>query len=617
MSNKTSRLVAATAAGLFAIAALVALVDGIGYAAPTNEQVTLTWYVRNNSLLEMQWQDEMIQAFQATHPTITINVIRCSANRDCTLRQNGMWLQGNPPDVWSTGQNGEGFNSHFLRGRLADLTPFINGSNPLDLGDFFTETIAIYTVDGKIYGLPILSGGSFLFYNKDMFDAAGVSYPPTDWDDPTWTWDAMVSKAISLTQNYGDPDTVQYGVTTDWLWPLDAYAWLWGQDLFPASAYQTGFASESYLDTPMATLAYQAAQDLICAHQVSPLKHELYELGGVVEAFRNQRVAMVATGVWGLWMFQDVGFDWGFAALPKGAPGARDVVFTDEWVMSSATAYPAEAWEFIKFLVSPEAQRAYMQITNAPPVRQSLMPEWSKLFSATMTITQVQQVHTGALAHGAESPNHLLVDYNEIDMVLSEELNPLWHDCNASVTDTLASADARLEQTLAWIIQMHTVPTVTLDINTGGVVTTNDGVATLIFGAGTVAETTVVSVTSEQAILESPGLVSAGGIVHVQATIRDTGEAITQTNAPYTMTVAYDEGTLGALAIQSVARTSRVQESTLALYWWNPVSRVWEREPTSQVDTTAKVVQATPTRFGLFAVFGKRQVYLPLVVRNY
>jgi multiple sugar transport system substrate-binding protein len=611
MESKISRLAAAAAVALLVTVTLVTLLSGIDDTASANDQVTLVWYVRPETL-ENQWEEELVQAFQSAHPAITIELMPISWD-EFAPRLNGMWLQGNPPDVWSH-HGSNGFVDFYQKGWLADLSPFINGPNPLDLDDFFTEIIDMYTMDGKVYGLPMLSGGSFVFYNRDIFDAAGVAYPPTDWNDPTWTWDAMVSKAISLTKNYGDPDNVQYGMTMG-LWPWDAYAWLWGQDLFPSLAYQTGFASEAYLDTPAATLAYQARQDLICKHHVSPSPDEEAAIGeGYSGVFSNQRTAMVTTGAWGLWAFKDAGFPWGFAALPKGTPAAKDVVFTDPWVMSSATGHPDEAWEFLKFLVSRDAQRAYMQILNAPPARQSLMPEWSQLFSATMTITQVQQVHAGAFAHGAESPNHLLVGYDEINDVLGGELSPLWENCEASVTDTLISADLQLEETLAGIIEMSTVPTVTLDGGTGGVLTSNDGIATLNFGAGTVSETTVVSLTSEYAILEAPGLVNSGSVVHVVATVRGTGETVTQTNIPYTMTVGYDEGALGTTAARNL---NQVQENSLDIYWWNPVLRVWEREIGSQVNTEANIVRATPSRFGLFAVLGKHQIYLPFVVKSY
>ncbi|NTU89941.1 MAG: extracellular solute-binding protein [Actinobacteria bacterium] len=42
-----------------------------------------------------------------------------------------------------------------------------------------------------------------IFYNKDWFDAAGVEYPPTNWDDTSWNWDAFVEKCKALTSGEG------------------------------------------------------------------------------------------------------------------------------------------------------------------------------------------------------------------------------------------------------------------------------------------------------------------------------------------------------------------------------------------------------------------------------
>lgn len=602
------------------IALALALAMGAGLLGATPRRVSaadpvaLTWFVRENGT-EQQWQNQVIQQFEAAHPGIIISLMVVPFN-DLVPRLNGLWLQGNPPDVWSPAQSSTGFKNDFAKGRLADLTPYIKGTDPLDLADFYPSTIAQYTVEDKTYGLPILSGGSYIFYNKDMFDAAGVAYPPTNWSDTSWTWAALVAKAKLLTKNYNDPDTSQYGYVNR-LNPNDAYAWLWGQDLFPASAYQTGYSTEAYLDSAASLQAFQAQQGLFCSDFVSPTLDEMERLGGSAEGvFMNQRAAMVATGLWGLWMFKGNGFNWGFAALPKGAAGAKDVVFTDEWGMSSRTAHPQEAWEFIKYLVSVDAQRSYMQTLNSPPVRQSLLPEYAPLFASTMNATQVSEAYTGSLSHGAESPNHLLVDSSRIDALLTGSLRPVWNDCSASVTDTLTNTNTQLESLLAQIITDNTLPTLTLESGSGGTVTTNDGVGTLNFVAGSVAESTLVSVTSEQAILDSPGLVGAGSVLNVEASAG--GAPVSQTEVPYGLSVWYNENSLGTSAKTAVrmAGVGHIAESTLALYWWDPQARIWVRLPDNQVDTLNHVVQASTVHFGLFAIFGDYHVYVPMLNRG-
>ncbi len=45
-------------------------------------------------------------------------------------------------------------------------------------------------MEDGVYGIPILSMGSFLYYNRDLFDEAGVAYPPTDWNDESWNYEA-------------------------------------------------------------------------------------------------------------------------------------------------------------------------------------------------------------------------------------------------------------------------------------------------------------------------------------------------------------------------------------------------------------------------------------------
>lgn len=66
-------------------------------------------------------------------------------------------------------------------------------------------------IDGKLYGLPYTKGGFYVFYNKDMFDKAGIAYPTDD-----WTWEEFEAIAKKLTTGSGKEKV--YGANVHWTW---------------------------------------------------------------------------------------------------------------------------------------------------------------------------------------------------------------------------------------------------------------------------------------------------------------------------------------------------------------------------------------------------------------
>lgn len=414
-------------------------------AAPAAEQTEVIWYVRSNDA-EQAWEAQVIEEFEAANPNIKINLVVVPWD-DFDTKMQTMIAAGTPPDIWSH-WGPSGFQDYVKRGLVADLTPFIE-KEAFDVSDFEETVLDIYTVDGKIMGMPILTTGSFIFYNKDWFDAMGVDYPPTDWDDTSWTWDAFVEKCGALTSGEG-PER-QFGCNLGF-WPNDAYAWLWGQDIYPDSAYETGFADEAYLNSPEAVAAFQARQDMVWKDNFMPDPAQVEAMGGG-DMFQNENVAMELTGGWGWWNFGNVSlhekFNWGVAALPYGAEGRRDVVFTDPWMLSSRTEHPDEAWTFLKYLASPEVQRGWMELTGAPPVRKSLAEDWYKQFPS-MTPEEVQEVHLGALDHGRESPNHLLVRFDQLNQIVTSALDPVFNN-EQSAADALPAANEALTEALQQI----------------------------------------------------------------------------------------------------------------------------------------------------------------------
>ena len=151
-------------------------------------QVEVIWYVRADPT-EQQWENAVvIPAFEKANPNIKIN-LTVVPWVDFDTRMQTMIAAGTPPDIWSH-WGPSGFQDYVKRGLVADLSPFIQ-KDKFDLTDFQEEVLNIYKVGGKIMGLPMLTTGSFIFYNKNLFDAAGVSYPTPNWDDRTWTVDQI------------------------------------------------------------------------------------------------------------------------------------------------------------------------------------------------------------------------------------------------------------------------------------------------------------------------------------------------------------------------------------------------------------------------------------------
>lgn len=107
---------------------------------------------------------------------------------------------GDMPDVfWMHSNYSQKFMSNDI---LLDLTDRIAGSEVINLDNYYKDITELYQLDGKTYAIPKDYDTIGLWYNKEMFDAAGISYP-----DETWTWETMAEAAEKLTNK----EKGQYG----------------------------------------------------------------------------------------------------------------------------------------------------------------------------------------------------------------------------------------------------------------------------------------------------------------------------------------------------------------------------------------------------------------------
>jgi multiple sugar transport system substrate-binding protein len=427
-------------------------------AAPaTGGQRELVWMVRTN-VVENPWEENVVvPAWNAENPDVRINILNI-AQDEIALKREAMIAAGEALDVWSPNWGGDGFASDRNRGLLMDLTPLIE-RDQFDTSVFIPEVLQIYQSEGKTWALPFLTTGSYLFYNMDIFDEAGIPYPTTDWDDESWTWDAALDIAKQLTVNPEDPTSATYG-WAEGIWPAEAITWLWGAHPWPDGAFETGFAESVNFTSEGAIAAFQAKHDLTYVHRVAPdaaATQALTQLGG---AFQSGRVAMFTTGGWGWWNYtiitpdQEGGFCWGAAPLPYGAPGAEDrsVIFTDPWVITRGLEGQRleDAWSFVKFLVREDNARSYMEATNTPPTQTALQEEWFQQFEC-MSPEDVAEVYQGSFRHGLESSNHLMVRFDELNSTWDNVLGEFWSDPNGSAAEVLPQVEQAVNDVLTRI----------------------------------------------------------------------------------------------------------------------------------------------------------------------
>ena len=417
---------------------------------PTGAKGEVTWLTRTGTS-ETDWEQKVaVPTFQKANPAIKINLIIAPwAQFDPKLFT--LAAAGTPVDIWTHwGQSG--FADYVHKGMVADLTPMINADH-YDLTAFQPGLTDIYKVNGKYLGLPNdTTFGMPNIYNADMLQKAGITAPPVNWDSP-WAWQDMIDAAHKLTKDYGAP-TATYGISMSG--DLQLLARLGGIDLFTWSVTDTGIAKpgDYHADDPAVIDGVQARYDLIYKEKVHPTPQLGSALSaGGLDPFRAQRLAMNFDGGWNYWAYKPVikDFKWAPSADPKLKTN-QTTEYTDPWMLSSKSHDAESTWTFMKYLLSYDGQVAYMQATGAPPGNAKAAADWLNSFTAPtgLTVDQLKQVAPGALTHGKESFNHLLVGYDEIANAENQAMNLIWTG-KTSVADGLKQARQQVDAVLAKI----------------------------------------------------------------------------------------------------------------------------------------------------------------------
>ncbi len=311
---------------------------------------------------ETQATYAVLKSFQEKYTNIGIKVIRVDS-LSYPDKLQAMFAMGEAPDVFYL--HCENFFNYASRGLLYPLDEF-TGDPSFDLEDFYPEIVNEFKFGGNLYGIPKDWTSFVIYYNKNLFDEAGIGYPA-----PEWTWEDFLNAAKALTKdNNGDGIIDRFGFWVE-TWATWHYSWIRqaGGEIFDQRGNWV-FAKDRYLDKNAQALQFVA--DLINVHRVAPDLGMRRQTGGY-EVFRSGRVAMCMYGRWAMMQFKNIGdFQWDYQVLPQHTAKASTAVAV-ACVMHMGTEHPAEAWKLIEYLTSDEGQIYDAESGYAIPSRRSVV----------------------------------------------------------------------------------------------------------------------------------------------------------------------------------------------------------------------------------------------------
>ncbi len=369
----------------------------------------------------------IVQDFEAQNPNIKVTVEVSDWDTYWT-KVKTMLAASTPPDLFAI--DAPLYLDYQSRGVLKNLQPYVD-KNPDLLKDVYPQTLEAYkTVDGY-YGLPRDFQTIVLFYNKDMFDAAKVTYPTAN-----WTYTDLRDAAKQLTKDVnGDGKIEQYGFYSD-LWDMELIwseaIWAYGGDIISADHTKT------LVGEPKAQEAWQLFHDMMFADKSMPDTTTVAQFGG--DPFQAGAAAMTTIGHWAVPGYNAVKFKWDVAPMPKGPAGQATSVNSAGFVVAQGSKHPDEAFEFIKFVLSPTGQTRLAQLGFAVPVLKSVAEGPAFLQQPGSTIDQ--KIFLDSLAFSHMKP--VFKGYDEWSAAVGDGMAEIWtgqKELSPTLVDVVKAAD--------------------------------------------------------------------------------------------------------------------------------------------------------------------------------
>jgi len=310
---------------------------------PAQEKITFMVF---GDLAELEAYRKLVAAFEAGHPEARVELTHIPDQADYRKRLAADFAAGSPADVVLL--NYRRIGPYAAKGALQPLGPYLEESGVTSVEDFYPEAIEPFKWQGQVLCIPQNLSSLVVYYNKDLFNQAGLPYPEDD-----WTWENFLAAAQRLTRDLdGDIRPDQHGLGFEVsLARFAPFIWQNGGEVVNNTFAPVRLA----LDRPQSLDAISWLIALQTKHHAVPdAEQEAAE--DSESRFLNGRLAMYLNSRRGVPTYRQItAFDWDIAPLPRKVRTAS-LVHADAYCMPASVKNKDLVWKFIEFANSVEGQ---------------------------------------------------------------------------------------------------------------------------------------------------------------------------------------------------------------------------------------------------------------------
>ncbi|TFC54463.1 extracellular solute-binding protein [Cryobacterium sp. TMT2-17-1] len=368
------RILTVTAASATVALALSACASGgtTGDAATSRGPITI-WYSNNET--EIAWGKQMVEAWNAENPDEKVKAQEIPAGKSSEEVIGAAITAGNAPClVFNTAP--VAVPQFEKQGGLVDLSSFEDGAAYIEARS--GDTAEQYQgADAKYFQMPWKSNPVMIFYNKDMFTAAGL-----DAENPQLaTYDEFLATSRTLVESGAAPNAIYPAPTSQFF-----QSWF---DFYPLYAAETG--GTQLIEDGEATFNDEDGA------KVAEFWKTLYAEGLAGkeqyqgDSFADGQAAMSIVGPWAVSVYKDA-VNWGAVPVPtsEGTPAEETYTFSDAKNVGMFTACEnqATAWDVLKFATSEDQDGQLLELTGQMPLREDLPTVYPEYFAANPAYEQ-------------------------------------------------------------------------------------------------------------------------------------------------------------------------------------------------------------------------------------